>query len=133
MAGLHAAGTGHSQRVDDRALAAATDLLRALGSPHRLAIVLALADGPRCVHELVDHLGISQSLASQHLRVLRQTGLATASRRGKESAYALADEHVAHIARDAVAHGAEIPPSAPIGANVAVAEPDNRTTTGARR
>lgn len=88
---------------------AATELLRALGAPHRLAIVLELANGPRCVHELVEQFGISQSLASQHLRVLRQTGLAVATRRGKETAYALADDHVAHIARDALAHGAEPP------------------------
>ncbi len=93
--------------LDARALGAATDLLRALGAPHRLAIVLELANGPRCVHELVGRLGISQSLTSQHLRVLRHTGLAVATRRGKETAYALADEHVAHIARDALAHSAE--------------------------
>ena len=91
----------------ERSLVEAGELLRALSAPHRLAIVLELAEGPRCVHELVDHLGISQSLTSQHLRVLRNTGLAVATRRGKETAYELADEHVAHIARDAVAHGAE--------------------------
>jgi hypothetical protein len=33
--------------------------------------------------------------------------LVTASRRGKETAYTLADEHVAHIARDALVHGSE--------------------------
>ncbi|HEX3540979.1 MAG TPA: metalloregulator ArsR/SmtB family transcription factor [Acidimicrobiales bacterium] len=82
-------------------------LLRALGAPHRLAIVLELAEGPRCVHELVDDLGISQSLTSQHLRVLRTTGLVTSARRGKETVYRLADEHVGHIARDAVAHAGE--------------------------
>jgi DNA-binding transcriptional ArsR family regulator len=92
---------------DDDQLADASELLRALGTPHRLAIVLHLADGPRCVHELVDSLGISQSLASQHLRVLRTTGLVTGTRRGKETVYALADEHVVHIARDALTHGSE--------------------------
>ena len=98
----------------EKSLAEAGELLRALSAPHRLAIVLELAEGPRCVHELVDRLGISQSLTSQHLRVLRNTGLAVATRRGKETAYALADEHVAHIARDAVAHGAErLPPITP--------------------
>jgi len=102
-----------ADEIDTRAgshpegLARAGELLRALGAPHRLAIVLHLADGPRCVHELVDRLGISQSLASQHLRVLRTTGLVAGARRGKETVYSLADEHVAHIARDAVAHGAE--------------------------
>jgi Rrf2 family protein len=94
-------------------LAVACDLLRALGTPHRLAIVLELANGPRCVHELIDTLGISQSLTSQHLRVLRSTGLVVGSRRGKETLYALADDHVAHIARDAVAHGNEEAPRSP--------------------
>jgi DNA-binding transcriptional ArsR family regulator len=91
----------------DVALANGCELLRALGTPHRLAIVLQLAEGPRCVHELLDDLGISPSLASQHLRVLRTTGLVTAARRGKETIYTLADDHVAHIARDAITHGTE--------------------------
>jgi DNA-binding transcriptional ArsR family regulator len=86
-------------------LDAACELLRALGAPHRLAIVLELSEGTRCVHELVDALGISQSLASQHLRVLRSSGLVTSVRRGKETAYSLAGGHAARIARDALAHG----------------------------
>jgi ArsR family transcriptional regulator len=102
---VSAAGTKVSTSPDR--LAAASELLRALGTPHRLAIVLALAEGPRCVHELIDALGISQSLTSQHLRVLRTGGLVVGVRRGKETAYSLADDHVAHIARDAVAHGSE--------------------------
>ena len=93
--------------LDQTDLLDACELLRALGTPHRLAIVLELAERPRCVHELVDGLGISQSLASQYLRVLRTTGLVTAARRGKETVYTLADDHVAHIARDALTHGSE--------------------------
>jgi ArsR family transcriptional regulator, zinc-responsive transcriptional repressor len=92
---------------DVRRLTAAAELLRALGAPHRLAIVLELTDGPRCVHELVDSLHISQSLASQHLRVLRTTGLVSGVRRGKETLYTLTDDHVARIALDAVTHGSE--------------------------
>jgi ArsR family transcriptional regulator len=92
---------------DDAVLANGCELLRALGTPHRLAIVLELAERPRCVHELVDGLGISPSLASQHLRVLRTTGLVTGVRRGKETVYTLADDHVAHIAQDAITHGTE--------------------------
>jgi ArsR family transcriptional regulator len=93
--------------LDAGKLANAAELLRTLGTPHRLAIVLELAFQPRCVHELVERVRISQSLASQHLRVLRTTGLVTGTRRGKETLYTLADEHVAHIARDALTHGAE--------------------------
>jgi DNA-binding transcriptional ArsR family regulator len=93
------------------AAASATDrledagrLLRALGAPIRLAIIEQLADGPRCVHELVESLGASQSLVSQHLRVLRAARLVTSERRGREIAYALTDTHVAHIVRDAITH-----------------------------
>lgn len=88
-----------------RDLDVACELFRALGAPHRLAIVLQLARGARCVHELVDALGISQSLASQHLRILRAAGVVTGVRRGKETAYSLAGGHVWRIAATAVAHG----------------------------
>ena len=92
---------------DDGRLGDAAELLRALATPHRLAIVLELAAAPHCVHELVERVGISQSLASQHLRILRTSGLVKGTRRGKETVYALTDDHVAHIARDALTHSAE--------------------------
>ncbi|WP_231895147.1 ArsR/SmtB family transcription factor, partial [Gordonia sp. 852002-10350_SCH5691597] len=53
----------------------ASDLLRALASPMRIAIVLALQEDARCVHELVGSLGVSQPLVSQHLRVLKDAGV----------------------------------------------------------
>jgi ArsR family transcriptional regulator, zinc-responsive transcriptional repressor len=73
--------------------------------------VLELSEGTRCVHELVDALGISQSLASQHLRVLRASGLVTGVRRGKETAYSLAGPHAARIAQDALDHGSPVRPA----------------------
>ena len=89
-------------------LEAASDLLRALANPHRLAILIELGQGPRCVHELVGALGISQPLASQHLRVLKTIHLVRAQRRGREIAYSLGDEHVSHIVHDAIVHAEEI-------------------------
>lgn len=85
----------------------AGDLLRALSAPIRLAIVTELGQGERCVHELVEKLGAAQPLVSQHLRVLRGAGVVHGSRRGREIAYALVDEHVAHIVADAVSHSKE--------------------------
>jgi DNA-binding transcriptional ArsR family regulator len=90
--------------VVDGPLEDAADLLRALASPHRLAIVRHLDGGARCVHELVDALGVSQPLVSQHLRVLRAGHVVRAERRGREIAYSLADDHIAHIVHDAVVH-----------------------------
>jgi len=85
----------------------AAELLRALANPHRVGIVLELGVGPRCVHELVDALGISQPLASQHLKVLRAARVVRTQRRGREVAYSLGDEHVAHIVHDALVHATE--------------------------
>ncbi len=71
-------------------LEAAGDLFRALAAPLRLAIVVELASGPRSVHELVNALGASQPLISQHLRILRGARLVTAQRRQHERVYTMA-------------------------------------------
>jgi DNA-binding transcriptional ArsR family regulator len=88
-------------------LDAAGELLKTLAAPVRLAIVVELARRPRCVHDLVDAVGASQSLISQHLRVLRSAQLVAGSRRGREVEYRLVDEHVAHIVQDAIRHSEE--------------------------
>ena len=85
----------------------AGDLLKALTAPVRLALVDLLADGPRCVHELVDALGLAQPAVSQHLSVLRAARLVRTERRGREVEYSLTDDHVAHIVRDALRHSDE--------------------------
>jgi DNA-binding transcriptional ArsR family regulator len=85
----------------------AVELLKALAAPVRLAVVEELSRRPRCVHELVDTLGVSQPLVSQHLRVLRGAGLVTSGRRGREVEYSLADEHVSHVVLDLLRHADE--------------------------
>ena len=85
----------------------AGELLRALSAPIRVAIVAELGTGERCVHELVEKLGAPQPLVSQHLRVLRGAGVVRGARRGREIAYSLVDDHVAHIVADAVSHARE--------------------------
>lgn len=86
---------------------AAGELLKVLSAPARLAIVVELAERPRYVHELVELLGMSQPLVSQHLRVMRSAGLVGVERQGREAVYSLADRHVAHIVADAVHHSQE--------------------------
>ena len=87
--------------------ASAAELLSVLSAPIRLAIVIRLAEGPAAVHELTELLGETQPLISQHLRVLRGAHLIRATVAGRERIYELVDEHVAHIANDAVRHTAE--------------------------
>jgi DNA-binding transcriptional ArsR family regulator len=51
-----------------------SNLFRLLGEPNRLRLVAACLDGPRSVGELTKEVGVSQSLVSQHLRLLRAGG-----------------------------------------------------------
>lgn len=88
-------------------LVAGAELLKALANPLRLMIVVELGRGPRCVHELVEALATAQPLVSQHLRVLRAARLVATERRGREIAYSLTDDHVAHIVGDAIHHAEE--------------------------
>lgn len=92
---------------DGSTLAAAGELLRALAAPVRIAVVLQLRSSPRCVHELVDALAVTQPLISQHLRVLKGAGVVRGERRGREVVYRLVDDHLAHIVADAVEHAEE--------------------------
>jgi ArsR family transcriptional regulator, zinc-responsive transcriptional repressor len=85
----------------------AGDLLRALAAPVRIAIVLQLRESSRCVHELVDALGVPQPLVSQHLRILKAAGVVAGERSGREVLYRLVDHHLAHIVVAAVTHAAE--------------------------
>src|SRR5260370_13063526 len=89
-------------RSGTKGFEAAGELLKVLSAPARLAIVVELAEQPRFVHELVDRLGMSQPLVSQHLRVLRGARLVGVERRGREAVYSLADQHLAPIVADAL-------------------------------
>ncbi|MGH3516254.1 MAG: ArsR/SmtB family transcription factor [Haloechinothrix sp.] len=110
----HTSGHSHARVVTPPApvhpagtLADAGELLRALAAPVRIAIVLQLRAGDRCVHELVETLGVAQPLISQHLRVLKSARVVRGERRGREVVYRLADDHLAHIVLDAVTHVGE--------------------------
>lgn len=88
-------------------LETAGDILRALAAPVRIAIVLQLLESRRCVHELVDALGVPQPLVSQHLRILRAAGVVDGEKSGREVLYRLVDQHLAHIVTAAVTHAGE--------------------------
>ena len=92
---------------DRELLDTAGDLLRALAAPVRIAIVLQLRESSRCVHELVDALGVPQPLVSQHLRILKAAGVVAGERSGREVLYRLVDHHLGHIVVAAVTHAAE--------------------------
>lgn len=79
-------------------------LFSALSSPARAAAVHLLSRREMTVGELVERLGISQPLMSQHLRTLREARLVVGRRQGRTMVYSLADHHVAHVFLDALRH-----------------------------
>ena len=67
---------------------------KALGNPHRLALLEQLAQGERSVDVLADRIRASIANASQHLQHMRRAGLVTGRRDGKFVFYRLADDSV---------------------------------------
>jgi ArsR family transcriptional regulator len=64
------------------ALSETLRLLEVIAEPSRLRILALLADRRLCVCELCAALRLKQSVASQHLRVLRDCGLVQDSKNG---------------------------------------------------
>jgi ArsR family transcriptional regulator len=69
----------------------AVSLLEAVADPIRWTILSRLSSTPCCVCEIQQQVAIAPSLLSYHLKVLREAGLVTATRRGRWIDYAVAD------------------------------------------
>ncbi len=65
-------------------------LLKVLANPDRLLVMCRLSQDELSVGELEDQLGIRQPTLSQQLGVLRENGLVTARREGKNIFYSVA-------------------------------------------
>lgn len=64
-------------------------LFRTLGQPARIQILLLLAREDACVCHLEAYLGLRQAAISQHLMLLRDAGLVSANRDGRNIFYHL--------------------------------------------
>ena len=93
-----------STNLDATAFDALAEGFSALGDPIRLQVLRLLAGGKCCVCDLRDEIDIAQNLLSYHLKVLREAGLVTASRRGRWVDYELAGPALAAL-RSALPEG----------------------------
>ncbi len=69
----------------------------ALANPVRLRILLALKEEPMCVCELAEYLNERQPLISQHLAILKDSGLVEAKRMGNRIQYNISDERIIDV------------------------------------
>lgn len=77
----------------------ANQLLRVLANENRLLLMYQLSQGENSVGELETLLGIRQPTLSQQLGILREEGLVSTRRSGKQIFYRANNEHALHILR----------------------------------
>ena len=66
-----------------------SEIMKALAHPTRLFIVDFLADGEKCVCEIVEQVGVDISTISKHLSVMKNAGLVEDEKRGLNVFYKL--------------------------------------------
>ncbi|ELT51235.1 ArsR/SmtB family transcription factor [Brucella intermedia] len=81
-----------------------SETFRLLGDPSRLRILIYCLDGPKPVTQIADALGLSQSLVSHHLRLLRSARLVRGERHSRQIFYEIADKHVSGVINDMIEH-----------------------------
>ena len=87
----------------------AVERLGALADPVRLAVVGLLAYGQHCVCDLQERVAVAPNLLSYHLRVLREAGLISSTRRGRWVDYRLDGNGFAALWAALAASGVPLP------------------------
>jgi DNA-binding transcriptional ArsR family regulator len=86
------------KELNPERLEKAANMLKAIAHPVRIAIIGCLEDGKmRSVTEIHKQLGIDQSAASHHLGILRDRGVLSSKRDGKNTLYFLKHENLKTI------------------------------------
>ena len=94
---------GRELPVEDR-LYNLAELFKVFGDTTRLRILCVLFESERCVCDIAELLGMTQSAISHQLRILKQARLVRSRREGKQSYYFLADDHVRTILGQGMEH-----------------------------
>ena len=98
---------GVRDRMAEDQVVELAEMFRLMSDPTRLRIILACLDAPVSVGDMAEGLGLSASLVSHHLRLLRAARLLQADRRGRQVFYVVGDSHIRSMLTDMVDHVAE--------------------------
>ena len=80
------------------------ELYKVFGDATRIRIMCALHDKELCGGDLVQILGIGQSVVSHQLKILKDAKLVCTRREGQKIFYSLSDEHVSFILGTGIEH-----------------------------
>jgi ArsR family transcriptional regulator len=83
--------------ITDELVEEVAAVLKALSTPIRLRVVCELCTQPRTVSELIEIVGVRQTLVSQQLAILRELGIIDKRRDGTKMIYRIADENAIKI------------------------------------
>jgi len=86
------------------AVEALAETFRVLGDPTRVRILDALSGGELCVCDIASLAAISESAVSHQLRLLRGMRLVRSRRSGRLVFYALDDQHIIELLKQALTH-----------------------------
>lgn len=85
-------------KLDPEQLDAASNMLKAIAHPMRIAIIDFLQGGQELsVTQIHNKLGIEQSTTSHHLGILKDKGVLISRREGKNTFYSLKHENLKNI------------------------------------
>ena len=70
------------------------DLFKCIGNPTQYKILKVLCERPLCVNKLNEAVGYSQPNISQHLKLMRMSGIVTCSKNGMNICYQIADDDI---------------------------------------
>ena len=74
-----------------------SDLFKMLGDKTRIKIIWALDNHEMCVCDIANALNMTKSSISHQLAILREAGIVTYHKSGKEVYYMLDDDHIKKI------------------------------------
>jgi ArsR family transcriptional regulator, lead/cadmium/zinc/bismuth-responsive transcriptional repressor len=94
----------NSSDLDEHTAALVAELFGAFSDTSRVRILFALTTREMKVGALAQVVKISESAVSHHMRSLRQMGLVTARREGKEVYYRIEDAHIIALFNQGVDH-----------------------------
>ena len=75
-------------------------ILKALGEPTRLKIYRCLLDRKHCVRSLSKRLGISEPAISQHMKIMKESGLVDGTKFGHHTHYVPTQEALDFITEE---------------------------------
>lgn len=84
------------------------DFFKVFGDPTRLKILFMLTEGEANVNTISATLNLSQSVVSQHLKLLRVSRLVSYRKDGKNVIYRLNDDHISKILNLGTEHYEEL-------------------------